>query len=253
MRSELGAVDEIAGDLARRAESQAGELQSIADSVREMVDLVGRAAAGASRARDMAGAADADAKSNATVVRRAIDAMSAITDSAKQIGGIVGVIDEIAFQTNLLALNAGVEAARAGDAGGDLRWWRRRCARWRSVRREAAKEIKALISASVAEVDSGAELVRNTGATLERIVGRVSEINGVVAEIAASASEQSGRISAIDGAVRKMEVATRDTVVMSERASASSAALGRESETLERLIGQFRVGEVTPPRRARAA
>ena len=43
--------------------------------------------------------------------------MKGIAKSAGQIGQIIGVIDEIAFQTNLLALNAGVEAARAGDAG----------------------------------------------------------------------------------------------------------------------------------------
>jgi hypothetical protein len=43
--------------------------------------------------------------------------MTGIETSSKQIGNIIGVIDEIAFQTNLLALNAGVEAARAGDAG----------------------------------------------------------------------------------------------------------------------------------------
>jgi methyl-accepting chemotaxis protein len=253
MRSELSAVDEIAGGLARRAETQADQLDSIAASVREMVDLVARAAAGAGRAREMASAADEDANTNSVVVRRAIEAMGAITESANKIGGIIGVIDEIAFQTNLLALNAGVEAARAGDSGRgfavvaqEVRALARRSA-------QAAKEIKDLISSSVATVESGAELVRNTGETLERIVGRVSEINGVVGDIAASASEQSGRISAIDGAVRELEQTTRDTVAMSERASAASAALGQEGQTLEKLIGQFRVKESAPARRPRAA
>ncbi len=51
------------------------------------------------------------------VVRQAVEAMSGIERSAREISQIIGVIDEIAFQTNLLALNAGVEAARAGDAG----------------------------------------------------------------------------------------------------------------------------------------
>ena len=40
--------------------------------------------------------------------------------STQEVGKIVEVIDGIAFRTNLLALNAGVEAARAGDAGPGL-------------------------------------------------------------------------------------------------------------------------------------
>ena len=92
------------------------------------------------------------------VVRRAVVAMGEIEKSAGQISQIIGVIDEIAFQTNLLALNAGVEAARAGDAGrgfavvaSEVRALAQRSA-------DAAKEIKALISASTQQVDSGVKL-----------------------------------------------------------------------------------------------
>jgi methyl-accepting chemotaxis protein len=55
---------------------------------------------------------------------------------------------------------------------------------------EAAKEIKALISASRHPGRRGVKLVGETGQALERIVAQVAEINGVVAEIAASAQEQ---------------------------------------------------------------
>ena len=116
--------------------------------------------------------------------------MDAIAKSSQQIGQIIGVIDEIAFQTNLLALNAGVEAARAGDAGrgfavvaSEVRALAQRSA-------EAAKEIKGLISASAAQVDSGVKLVAETGKALERIIAQVAEINRVVADIAAGAQEQ---------------------------------------------------------------
>ena len=117
-------------------------------------------------------------------------AYAEIEKSAKEISQIIGVIDEIAFQTNLLALNAGVEAARAGDAGkgfavvaSEVRALAQRSA-------EAAKEINALITASTGQVNTGAALVAQTGEALERIVGQVTHINRVVAEIAASAQEQ---------------------------------------------------------------
>ncbi len=43
--------------------------------------------------------------------------VDSLNQRAAEIGGIVGLIKEIADQTNLLALNAAIEAARAGEAG----------------------------------------------------------------------------------------------------------------------------------------
>ncbi|MEA4856703.1 methyl-accepting chemotaxis protein [Solidesulfovibrio sp.] len=43
--------------------------------------------------------------------------MRTLSDQAREVGGILGVISDIADQTNLLALNAAIEAARAGESG----------------------------------------------------------------------------------------------------------------------------------------
>jgi methyl-accepting chemotaxis protein len=46
-----------------------------------------------------------------------VEATDTLSEQAKSIESILGLIREIAGQTNLLALNATIEAARAGDAG----------------------------------------------------------------------------------------------------------------------------------------
>ncbi len=48
---------------------------------------------------------------------QAVGMSEALSDHAKSIESILGLIRDIAGQTNLLALNATIEAARAGDAG----------------------------------------------------------------------------------------------------------------------------------------
>ena len=167
--------------------------------------------------------------------------MTAIDKSSKQIGQIIGVIDEIAFQTNLLALNAGVEAARAGDAGrgfavvaSEVRALAQRSA-------EAAKEIKGLISASTAQVDQGVVLVGQTGEALERIVSQVVEISGSIAEIAASAQEQSTGLEQVNTAVTEMSQMTQKNAALVERGVDGGPQPGRpRSSELAKLVARYR-------------
>ena len=117
IRSGTKEISSAADDLSRRTEQQAASLEETAAALDEITTTVRKTAQGATHARQVVSTAKSDAEKGGDVVRQAITAMSGIEKSSQQIGQIIGVIDEIAFQTNLLALNAGVEAARAGDAG----------------------------------------------------------------------------------------------------------------------------------------
>jgi methyl-accepting chemotaxis protein len=255
IRAGTDEIASAANDLSRRTEQQAASLEETAASLDEITTTVNKTAEGAKHARDVVGTAKTDAERSGAVVHSAIEAMSGIEKSSKQISQIIGVIDEIAFQTNLLALNAGVEAARAGDAGrgfavvaSEVRALAQRSA-------EAAKEIKSLISTSTEQVDRGVELVVETGKALERIVVQVGEINTVVAAIAASAQEQSTGLHQVNSAVNQMDQVTQQNAAMVEETTASAQSLGQEMEELGRLLGRFHIGEggsVTPIRRKAA-
>jgi len=242
VRSGAGEITQASDDLSRRTEQQAASLEETAAALDQITATVRKTAEGAAQSREAVGAAKADAERSGVVVRDAVSAMSEIEGSARQIGQIIGVIDEIAFQTNLLALNAGVEAARAGDAGrgfavvaSEVRALAQRSA-------EAAKEIKALISASSQQVERGVGLVGETGKVLERILTQVTSINGAVTEIAASAQEQATGLQQVNTAINQMDQVTQQNAAMVEQATAASHALSSESEALARLISKFELG-----------
>ncbi|MBE7209758.1 MAG: methyl-accepting chemotaxis protein, partial [Gluconacetobacter diazotrophicus] len=214
-----GGTNEIARateDLSRRTEQQAASLEQTAAAMDEITATVRKTADGAEHARDVVGRAKQDAERSGVVVRDAVAAMGGIERSSRQIGQIIGVIDEIAFQTNLLALNAGVEAARAGEAGrgfavvaSEVRALAQRSA-------DAAREIKGLVSTSGKQVEDGVKLVDQAGVALERIVAQVAEINGAVTEIAASAQEQATGLAEVNTAVNQMDQVTQQNAAMVE-------------------------------------
>ena len=237
-------ISAASNDLSRRTEQQAASLEETAAALDEITATVRRTAEGSKRARAVVGHARGNAEQSGRIVRQAVEAMSSIEKSSAQITQIIGVIDEIAFQTNLLALNAGVEAARAGDAGrgfavvaSEVRALAQRSA-------DAAKEIKALILTSGRQVEDGVAFVGQTGEALARIVAEVTEIDGIVSEIAASAQEQASGLDEVNVALNQMDQVTQQNAAMVEEATAAGQSLAAETGELARLIARFEVGDL---------
>jgi methyl-accepting chemotaxis protein len=237
--------------MSRRTEQQAASLEETAAALDQITATMRKSADGAGEAAAVMVKAGEEASASKLVVRDAVNAMKEIETSSNQISKIIGVIDEIAFQTNLLALNAGVEAARAGDAGkgfavvaSEVRALAQRSA-------QAAKEIKALISASSTQVQMGVSLVDRTGQSLGRLLDLVHEINDRVAAISASAQEQATGLREVNSAVNQMDQVTQQNAAMVEQSTATSHTLAQESDALARLVQRFTLRDNSVVRGAR--
>ena len=103
-----------------------------------------------------------------------------------------------------------------------------------------------MISASGQQVETGVKLVSETGQALGRIVGQVSQLNGLVAELAASAKEQATGLGEVNAAVNQMDQVTQQNAAMVEESTAASHSLEEEAEELTLLVGQFRIGKAGP-------
>jgi len=240
------AAEEISrgnSDLSQRTEEQASSLEETASSMEEMTSSVKTTADNASQARQLAVAAREQADSGRAVVESAITAMSAINGSSKKIADIIGVIDEIAFQTNLLALNAAVEAARAGEQGRGFAVVATEVRNLAGRSATAAKEIKALISDSVAKVEEGSKLVNQSGNALGEIGVAVKKVADVVAEMAAATEEQASGIEQVNRAVMSMDEVTQQNAALVEEAASASQAIVEQSKELTDIVGKYRVGE----------
>lgn len=252
INSGTGEISRSANDLSRRTEQQAASLEETAAAFNEITQQVNHSADNARIASENVSRACDDAEKSGDVVRQAIQSMQGIEASSVQVSTIIGVIDEIAFQTNLLALNAGVEAARAGEAGKGFAVVAQEVRELAQRSAKAAKEIKELISASGVQVKQGVALVDSTGEALDRISRQIREINSLIREISASASEQATGLREINTAMNQMDQVTQQNAAMAEEATAASMTLNDEAEHLEEIATRFRIRQTQPAALRRA-
>ncbi|WP_412023600.1 methyl-accepting chemotaxis protein [Burkholderia cepacia] len=251
----LGAGEIASGnaDLSARTGTQAASLEETAASMEELTATVRQNTDSARAASALADAALEATSHGGGVVDSVIDRMRGIAQSSGRIAEIISVIDGIAFQTNILALNAAVEAARAGEQGrgfavvaGEVRSLAQRSA-------QSAKEIKALIEDSVAQINGGAELVERAGEAMRTVSTSITRVVQTMSEITSASVEQSVGIEQVNQAVTQMDQLTQQNAALVEEVAAAAASLNDQTAHLMQAVSVFELGDGRAARGERAA
>ena len=245
-REVQGATREIASgvaDLSARTEHQASSLEETSASMVQLATTVRQNSGNAQEANQAAAIASSSAVNGGEIASKAVAAMGKIEDSSRQIGDIVGLIQDIAFQTNLLALNAAVEAARAGDAGKGFAVVANEVRALAQRASQASKDIKGLIVNSDTQVREGVNLVKQAGSSLSEIVASVKKVAGLVSEIAAATQEQSSGIEQVSKAVTGMDQMTQQNAALVEETNAALHSATNQVEELRKVVSFFQTGE----------
>src|SRR5476649_885171 len=226
-------------DLSSRTEHQASALEETASSMEQLTSSVRDNASNAGRADELAAKATRIAGDGGTVIGQVVETMGHIDASARKIVDIIAVIDGIAFQTNILALNAAVEAARAGEQGRGFAVVASEVRNLAQRSATAAREVKALIDESVANVTVGNKLVAQAGSTMDDVVASVRRVTDIMAEITSASSEQSTGIDQVNSAIMEIDGVTQQNAALVEQAAAAAAAMQERAGSLTHLVSRF--------------
>ncbi|WP_425101889.1 methyl-accepting chemotaxis protein [Tropicibacter sp. S64] len=236
-------VDNSARELSHRTSNQAASLEETAAAMEELTNSVAEASRSTTDAAKVAEASRYDVDRSSEVVQNAAMAMGRIKKSAEKISQITTLIDDIAFQTNLLALNAGVEAARAGQAGLGFAVVAGEVRTLASHSSSAAKDIRDLISASVAEISEGAELVETARSNLELLTESFQKVSDLSKQISSAGEEQTKGLSEVNISVSQMDTITQKNAAMVEATTNSMSEIKQSAVEIMRLLRVLKMND----------
>ena len=160
-------ADARAAASAQSTQRVSGHVDVVASSIRDITATLTEVVGEAERTSAVAAAAR-------SLVAAAKNDVNALTEAARTIDPVIGLIEDVANQTNLLALNATIEAARAGEMG-----------RGFGVVAHEVKQLATRTARATEEVRSG---LHGISAASARIVERVAKLVDSIEQVDAVAA-----------------------------------------------------------------
>jgi methyl-accepting chemotaxis protein len=184
-------MDNQAGMAASSGEELSANINNIAAGSEEMSAVINTVSAAIEEMSASIGEVAKNTEKEAKIAEKANNQageakkiMAELGQSAKEIGAIVDMINDIADQTNLLALNATIEAARAGEAGKGF-----------AVVANEVKELAKQSSHATGQINNKIETIQNNTEKSVKAINEVAliieEVTRISTSIAASIEEQS--------------------------------------------------------------
>ncbi|MGV0762609.1 methyl-accepting chemotaxis protein [Tistrella mobilis] len=209
--------------VAAAAEEASANVQTVATASEELAASIREVGARTAETADVTRAAVRQAEATDGTVQE-------LAASARKIGDVIELIQQIAEQTNLLALNATIEAARAGEAGKGFAVVASEVKNLANQTARATEEIQAQINAMTGATGRTVEAIREISGTITRV--------GALTTAVASAVEQ--QVAATAEIARNTQQASSGTSEVLESIAGIASAAGLTGRSAEEMSGASR-------------
>lgn len=241
-------VSSAGREVASGASRQAASLEEVSAALQTLNASSNQSARSIDQTRVRTDAARDSAQQGLSSMELLSGAVQEIKSRSDETARIVKTIDEIAFQTNLLALNAAVEAARAGDSGRGFAVVAEEVRSLALRSAEAARSTSALIEASVRSADAGVAQSRNVFDLLRDVHQRVTEVSGVMVDLASASAQQSHGLNQISRTVEGVSEVTQQNAAASEEFAGSATDVAGQVAQMRSVVAAFQIPEAARTR-----
>lgn len=228
----LLSIDKISG----MSNAQTGQLEEFAEILSRLDEIIEIMSSRWSAVLEISSHSAERARRGGEALRATEESITSVSNSAREISDVVGMIQDISEQIDLLALNASIEAARAGEVGRGFAVVAEEISRLSVLTAGRIQDINHLVTKNNADVKRGVESLHATKKEIVEIMNDTRSITEGIHEVSGLMKEQ----MTINGKVQDFA-----TLVKKDAVAISEDTHSQRKRVEEVTLTMHKMGEMT--------